>query len=81
MPAHCSDMVQETQAHVLQRLVRLAEDIHPVELQRHLLIGVLLFSGMSYKKPFTQDASASQVCACACLCMCANNRPRRGYTT
>lgn len=55
-------MLQETQALVLQRLLRLVPDLSP-EMKGDLLIGTLLFSGLPYKKPFTQDAVASQVCA------------------
>ena len=58
-----ANVLQETQALVLQRLLRLVPDISPEAVKGDLLIGTLLFSGLPYKKPFIQDTVASQVCA------------------
>ncbi|KAL3148846.1 hypothetical protein ABBQ32_001722 [Trebouxia sp. C0010 RCD-2024] len=59
-PHLVTPMIKKTQAHVLLCLLELAGPIQQVDLQRHILIGALLLSGLPYKKPFPQDPSASQ---------------------
>lgn len=55
------DMLQEAQASVLQRVLRLLPDLRPGEVQEDVLIGALLFSGLPFEEPFSQDADTPQV--------------------